>query len=243
MGAYYFLTCLLPSLPAALGEPLSLPFPEVSRTARRYIEPADEALLRAHLSVIDAANWESLEHGRELFIEGGVVSREEMEIQKNLPDFIRTFLGEKERGIRRFHIHDRLWELCYEALLSRAEEAGCRYLLDYVPWEIELRNRLTALRLRQSGRNADEHVIPSGIPDMDFTALLAPLEGLQSPLEAERYLDSKRLRHIFHCEGSDPFSLDALLAYLSRAWIYDRWARLQAPYDMNTFYTAEVKRG
>jgi hypothetical protein len=202
---------------------------------RRHIHPVDDALLKSHLSVIDAANWESLEQGREQFLEGGILSREELDARQNLPDFIRKFLDEKERGIRRTHIHDRLWELCYRALLAQAEEEGCRYLIDYVPWEIELRNRLVALRLRESGGNVDDHAVLPGIRSADFTAMLSQLESQKNPLAAERYLDGERLKQIFHCQGHDPFSLDALLAFLSRAMIYGRWEMLQAPYDMNNF--------
>lgn len=235
MGAYYFLTCLLPPLPSTLGEKLSLPFSELSRMVRRHIQPADDALLKSHLSVIDAANFENLEQGRDLFLEGGALSREDLEARRNLPEFIREFLEEKERGIRRAHLHDRLWELCYGAILALAGSEGCRYLLDYVPWEIELRNRLVALRLRESGGNVDDHAVLPGIRSADFTAMLSQLESQKTPLTAERYLDGERLKQIFHCQGHDPFSLDALLAFLSRAIIYGRWEMLQAPYDMNNF--------
>jgi len=235
MGAYYFLTCLLPPLPSTLGEKLSLPFSELSRMVRRHIQPADDALLKGHLSVIDAANFENLEQGRDLFLEGGALSREDLEARRNLPEFIREFLKEKERGIRRAHLHDRLWELCYGAILALAGSEGCRYLLDYVPWEIELRNRLVALRLRESGGNVDDHAILPGIRSADFTAMLSQLESQKTPLTAERYLDGERLKQIYHCQGNDPFSLDALLAFVSRAMIYGRWERLQEPYDMNNF--------
>lgn len=235
MGSYYFLICLLPSLPSALGEKLPLPFSELSRMIRRHIQPADDAILRGHLSVIDTANLESREQGRDLFLEGGSLSREDLEAGRNLPEFIRAFLEEKERGIRRVHVHDRLWELCYETLLELAGKAGCRYLQDYIPWEIELRNRLTALRLRDNGGNAEEHAVLPGIRNFDFTVLLSQIEGQKNPLAVERYLDGERLKQIYHCQGTDPFSLDALLAYVSRALIYGRWERLQEPYDMNNF--------
>jgi hypothetical protein len=235
MGAYYFLICLLPSLPSAPGERLPLPFSELSRMIRRHIQPADDALLKGHLSVIDAANFENLEQGRDLFLEGGALSREDLEMRRNLPEFIRAFLDEKERGIRRAHVHDRLWELCYGALLELAGKAGCRYLLDYVPWEIELRNRLTALRLMENGGNAEEHSVLPELRGFDFTVLLSQIEGQKNPLAVERYLDGERLKQIYHCQGNDPFSLDALLAFVSRAMIYGRWERLQEPYDMNNF--------
>ena len=235
MGAYYFLMCLLPSLPSAPGEKLPLPFSELSRMIRCHILPADDPLLRSHLAVIDATNFENREQGRDLFLEGGILSREDLEAGRNLPEFMRAFLDEKERGIRRAHVHDRLWELCYESLLELAGKAGCRYLLDYVPWEIELRNRLTALRLRETGESVEEHAVLPGIRSFDFTDLLSRIEGQKNPLAAERTLDGERLKQIYHCQGTDPFSLDALLAFVSRAMIYDRWEKMQEPYDMNNF--------
>jgi hypothetical protein len=235
MGTYYFLLCLLPPLPSAPGEKMPLPFAELSRTVQRHILPSDDSLVRGHLAVIDAANFENRELGRDLFQEGGIVGREDLEAGRNLPEFILAFLEEKERGIRRVHPYDRLWELCYEALLVQAQKANCRYLLDYIPWEIELRNRLAALRLRETGGNAEERAVLPLIRNHDFTALLSQIEGQKNPLAVERALDGERLKQIYHCQGTDPFSLDALLAYVSRAMIYGRWERLQEPYDMNNF--------
>jgi hypothetical protein len=243
MGAYYFLACLLPPLPATLGQKPALPFPELVRLVRRHIFPRDEALLRAQLSVIDTVNWESIDQGRDIFLEGGTLTRGEMEARQNLPGFIQTFMDERERGIRRAHIYDRLWELCYGALLAQAKKEGCRYLIDYISWEVELRNRLAALRLRTRDRSAVEHAVLPGICPFDFTALLSQLEGRKNPLEAERYLDVERLKHISHCQGDDPFSLGALLAFLACAMIYNRWEILQIPYDIKYLIYAEVERG
>jgi len=188
MGAYYFLTCLLPSLPSTLGDKLPLPFPELSRMIRRHILPADDALFASHLAVIDAANFENREQGRDLFLEGGTVSQEDLEAGRNLPGFIDRFLEEKERGIRRTHIHDRLWELCYESSLELAGKTGCRYLLDYIPWEIELRNRLAAMRLRETGKNVEEHAVLPGIRSFDFTAQPRSRASL-SPMSTSRSMN------------------------------------------------------
>ncbi len=235
MGPYYFLMCLLPPLPSSLGEKLAVSFPKVLQIVRRQINSEDDQLLRAQLSVIDAANWESIDQGKDFFLDGGTMTREEMETGKNLPDFIRTFVDEKEQGIRYPHIYDRLWELCYGSLLALAEEEGCRYLIDYTVWEIELRNRLTALRLRDSEGNIAEHTVMPGIRSFDFAALVSQLEVQKSPLEAERIIDSERLKQIYHYQGVDSFSLDAILAFLARAAIYSRWERLRIPYDIHNF--------
>lgn len=233
MGAYYFLSCLLPALPTVLGEKMPAPFADLSGMACRHIRPQDEAALHAHLSVVDAANWESLDQGREGFMEGGLLSRDDIRTRQNIPDFIRLFLEERERGIRRTYAYDRLWEICYEAILATAEDAGCSYLLAYVPWEIELRNRLIALRFKERAANIEEYSLLPGRRTLDLTALLASVEAQRNPLMAERLLDEERLRQIFRCEGHDPFSLDAILAYLARACVYSRWETLQMPYDAN----------
>ena len=235
MGAYYFLTSLLPPLPSTLGDKLPLSFCELSGMIQRNVQPEHDTLLKSHLSVIDSANFENMEQGRDLFMEGGTVKREDLKAGRNLPEFIRQFLEEKDRGIRSPHVHDRLWDLCYRAILKTAGDAGCRYLLDYIPWEIELRNRLTALRLRETGENPVEHAVLPGVRCFDFSTLLSQLEGQKNPLAAERYLDGERLKQIYHCQGHDPFSLDVLLAYVSSALIYGRWERMQEPYDMNNF--------
>ena len=235
MGDYYFLACLLPPLPFALGEKMAVPFPEITRMGRRNTEPSDVQLLQAQLSVIDAANWESIDQGRDHFLEGGTLTREEIKTKQNLPQFIRQFMDEKEREIRYACIYDRLWELCYKALLTRAQEAGCRYLMDYFVWEIHLRNRLTALRLRESeGIVADHTLLPDG-RTFDFSSLLSQVDGQKNPLEAERIIDGERLKWISHCQGADPFSFDAILSYVASAAIYERWERLGIPYDIDNF--------
>jgi len=235
MGAYYFLSCLLPPLPTVLGEKMPTPFADLSGMACRHIRPQDEAVLRAHLSVVDAANWESLDQGREEFMDGGLISSEDIRTRQNIPDFIRLFVEERERGIRRAYAYDRLWEFCYEAMLATAEEARCAYLLAYIPWEIELRNRLIALRFKERTASIEEYTLLPGRRTLDLTALLASVEAQRNPLMAERILDEERLKQIFRCEGHDPFSLDAILAYLARAGIYSRWETLQTPYDVNDF--------
>ncbi len=235
MGGYYFLACLLPPLPTVLGEKLSVSFAEITQMVRRNVEISHAGLVRAQLSVYDAANWESLDQGKDDFREGGILTREEMKARRNLPAFIRQFIAEKERDIRRPCIYDRLWELCYAAILTYAREAGCRFLVDYTTWEIHLRNRLVAHRLRDSDRNLADVMILPGIAAIDFSSLLSQLDIQKTPLEAERVLDMERLKSISSCAGSDPFSVDAILAFLAQAAIYSRWEGMQAPYDIDNF--------
>jgi hypothetical protein len=49
---------------------------------------------------------------------------------------------------------------------------------------------------------------------------------------AERLIDEERLKAIFHCEGGDPFSINAVLALLAKASLFSRWEKMTIPYEV-----------
>lgn len=235
MGQYFFLLSLLPPVPDALGDKMPLGPGEIADTVARNIHPEHIDVTHAHLHKFDAFNWEQMDQGRDLFLEGGLLSREDMEGARNLPDFIRVFREEKERGFQRVYPYDRLWELYYSYALDVAERCGCRFLIDYLTWEIELRSSLVSMRVREEGGNVDDHAILSSHRPRDNSNLINQLKSRKNPLEAERYLDEERLRQIHGFEGSNCFSIDALLAYVTRSEIYSRWERISEDFDVEAY--------
>ncbi len=235
MGAYYHLACLLPPLPVELGEKLSLTMAETIGVVKRNIQCGDESLLEAQLLSIDVANWEQIDQDRDIFTDGGVLTREDIETRKNLPSFLEDFIEEKERGIRRPYIYDSLWNRYYTYFYELAQKLKCRFVLDYLPWEIELRNNLVSLRAKESGKDAEAYAVLGNFSAADFTNMMAQIKGKKNPLLAERYLDTERLKHIFHCQGNNPFSIDAILAYVLQLTIYSRWESIEAPYEFYDF--------
>lgn len=237
MSNYYFLMCLLPTIPAALGEKMPLGFGEVVNVVKRNIHPEHIKIVYAHLQSADAFNWEQMDQRRDLFLEGGFLSREDMAGNRDLPDFIRTFREEKERGIHAPYVYDRLWELYYRHVYAVAERCGCRFLIDYLSWEIELRLSLAAMRVREKGENADDHAILTAIAfhPRDYSDFITQHKSQKNPLQVERYLDEERLRQIYRFEGSSVFSIGALLAYVTRAAIYSRWEKISADFDAETY--------
>ena len=232
MARYYFLASCLPPMPLALGEKVSLSFSEICQLILRNIEPGDEPLVRCCLLSIDTANAEFYLQGQDVFLPGGSLTHEEIEGKKNLPLFMRAFFEDRDRGIRRRYGYDNLWEGYYTYAYSLSEEMNCRFLTDYLSWEIGLRNSLVALRARERGEEADDYQIMVRAGGHDFSAIVSQLKTQQNPLRAEQFLDEERLKRIFHCEGSDPFSRDAVLATLERARIYSRWEKLSATYQV-----------
>ncbi|HPJ07877.1 MAG TPA: DUF2764 family protein [Deltaproteobacteria bacterium] len=235
MSDYYFLMCLLPPLPESLGDKMPVRFGELSATVMRNVHPEHHELAGALLHGVDAYNWEQMDQGRDLFREGGLLSRQDMTDNRDLPDFIRAFRDEWERGIYRTYVYDRLWELYYSYAHDVAERFGCRFLIDYLSWEIELRSSLAAMRIREEGGIVEDHAILEFFHPRDFSNLMTQLRNQKNPLEAERALDEERLRQIGRNEGIAPFSIDALLAYVARSAIYSRWEMITQDFDIETY--------
>jgi len=233
MARYYFLSSCLPPMPFSLGEKVSLQFEEICGLILRNVEPVDEPLVRCCLHVIDTANTEFYLQGHDIFLPGGSLTREEIEAKRHLPSFIRNFFEDKDKGFRRSYGYDTLWERYYAYAYSLAEELSCRFLIDYLSWEIGLRNSLVELRSRARGEEAEDYQILVRAGGHDFSGIVSQLKMQQNPLKAEQYLDEERLKRIYHCEGADPFSRDVILGTLEKARIYSRWEKLDAIYPVH----------
>lgn len=234
MGTYYCLVNLIPPLPALLGEKLPLPFPQISNLARRHVEPEDAPLLEILFLEIDVANFENIHQGRSIFIEGGSLTQEEIERKRNLPLFFQIFLEEKDRGIRRPYLFDGLWECYFQYAYRLAQEKNCQFLVDYLSWEISLRNRLAAVRAKERGLlEVEDYLILPQVGSQDLSDITSQIRSQKDPLMAERLIDEERLKAIFHCEGGDPFSINAVLAILARARLLSRWEKMALPYEVH----------
>lgn len=240
MARYYFLACCLPPAPSVLGEKLGMPFSEICQLIKRNIEPADEPLVLACLNLVDTANVEFLLRGQDVFLSGGSLAREDIEGTRHLPFFLKKVLEERDKGVRRGYVFDNLWEGYYGYAYSLAEEMDCRFFVDYLSWEISLRNSLVELRARSMGEESEDYKIMSHRGTYDHSAILSQLKMQQNPLKAEQLLDGERLKRIFHSEGPDPFSRDAILATLEKARIYSRWEQLSSMYQVHDIISAEV---
>ncbi len=235
MGHYYSLMSMLPALPEALGEKMQLNTGEIVKMVRGNLQPEHIEVTYAFLHRVDAFNWEQMDQRRDLFVEGGLLSRDEMEEARDLPRFIEVFREEQDRGVHRAYPYDRLWELYCVYARDVADRAGCRFLIDYLDWEIGLRLSMTDARVRRGGGNLEEHSILATFGSRDYSDLIARLEARKNPLEVERMLDEERLRQIFALEGIDCFSIDALLAYIARSAIYSRWERIGRDFDIDAY--------
>ncbi len=232
MARYYFLASCLPPMPLSLGEKISLSFEDICGLILRNIESADEPLVRCCLHAVDTANVEFYLQGQDVFLPGGILSREEIEARKHLPLFMKIFFEERDKGVRGLYGYDALWERYFAYAYSIAQELDCRFLTDYLSWEIGLRNALVELRARTQGKEAEDYQILAQIGKHEFSGTISQLKTQQNPLKAEQFLDEERLKRIYHCEGADPFSRDVILGTLEKARIFSRWEKLNSIYPI-----------
>lgn len=200
---------------------------EVVGLLREELVPRDLQLAEALAMSVDMGNLEARVAGRSapydsrgLYAEEQISSR----VGGELPDFALDVLRRAEEGaLGPGAAIAALWQSYYSYLLDVAESARCRFLIEYVGFELPLRNALYRMRAEKLGLDSlaqrlDE---PSGgvIPD----ELINRLSEEPDPMARERLLDTARLESFDTFAGTDPFSIDAALSYLASALVLDRW--------------------
>ncbi len=232
MGSYFFLANLLPPMPAELGDEFSVSFADISLIIKRNIEYDDVPLVDLSLMFVDTRNFESHLQGWDIFLPGGTLSRDQLSQERELPFFMRAFLAENERRERRGYVYDGLWERYFAYSYSLAAEMGCSFLVGYLSWEIRLRNSLAALRARGTGEDAQNYQMLPWVGSLNLTPILHELNPEKGPVSIEKFLDQERLKSIYEHEGVDPFSRNAILAYLERSRIFSRWYGVYESFDL-----------
>lgn len=238
MGSYYYLMSRLPTLPGRLGERMAAGFGWLAGQARANLSPSDLGPLEALLSEADIANYIFIRTETAKRLPGGRLSDADIAQGRDLPEAVRLFRLEEERGISRPYPYDRLWELHYAEAMETARRSGSAFLRSYLPWNYQLRNVLAELRCRAASLDPGSHLVRAGGDGYGFGRMIAELQDQANPLDAMLYLDRQRLQFITGCLDYDGFSLDALLGYLAQARIFDQWQDYTLPYDLQTITQA-----
>ncbi len=238
MGGYYYLMSLLPPLPARLGEMLPAGLDWMAGRARANVAPGDSGALEALLEEADVANFIFHRNKVGQFLPGGRLSAEDIAQGRDLPEAVRSFLREEERGISRPYPYDRLWENYFAQSMDAARRSRSSFLSRYLHWDFQLKNALSALRANAAGLEAAGYLVRVGGQGYGFGRMLAEIQEMKDPLEAMLHIARRRLGFITECLDHDGFSLDALLGYLARARILAQWQDYSQPYDLQTITRA-----
>ncbi len=221
---YYRLLTSLPPLPETVA-PLPIGLSEILAEVRADVEGRDARLMSALLWLIDTANAERMFLGQDVFDPRGMLTREQLENRRDLPDFIEDFLAGEDSGLKPQASVERLWTMCFEAMVDVAEQHGSDFLREYALMEIGIRNALARVRAEESGHEGEVPQILGGEGADAYSALVMRAMEARDPAERAKRLDSEKISYIKELEGIDPFSADALMAYVATALILDQWKK------------------
>ncbi len=237
---YYRLMTSLPELPDVPATPPA-PLGDLIADLREELTPAHWELASALILRLDIANLEAALQGRPQLIDArGVLPPEWLpqakgtnaelaerntEVDVDLPSFIEDFLEGYSDGAATSaaYAFDALWRAYYAHVTALGQTRRCRFLLEWAQFEVPLLNvlamqRAQDLHLDSAEAQLDEPPAPARHDD-----LMTRLQEEENPQNRERILDTARLAFFDNISGIDPFSVDAVLAYLAAAMVLDRW--------------------
>ncbi len=218
---YYRLVTALPPLPEGFGPPPA-PLPEIVQDILDEVDGADAELVQALLWFIDTANAESILLGRSHFDPRGTCTREQWDARQDLPVFLDEILRSEE-SLQPAQQVARLWNAYFAQLAAIAEKHGNHFLSCFVEVETGLRNAVARLRAEQMSIDPDLAMVAGGEGAAQYQAAALRAAEAPDPQARERVLDRERLAFYQEIEGIDPFSIDAVLAYLASALVLDAW--------------------
>jgi hypothetical protein len=176
---------------------------------------------------IDTQNAEALLLKKSHFDPRGTCTQEQMETRQMLPAFLDEILRSEE-SLQPAQQVARLWNAYFAQLAAIAEKLNNRFLSEFVELETGLRNAVARVGAEQMSGDPDLAQVQGGEGAQLYQALVLRAAEAPDPESRERLLDRERVALYLELEGIDPFSIDAILAYLSAALVLDAWRVTEA---------------
>lgn len=142
---------------------------------------------------------------------------------------IREQLSQKDNAIVDFLLSGYEAENLDAAFYMKALHQRNRFIREFFEYDLNLRNIKVEYLNRSLGRPEDlDKVIPEGWDGSDFEGrqeIMSVLEG-QDILKRERGLDDLMWKKIDEITMMDVFDIEAILGFIARLKIIDRWDKL-----------------
>ena len=220
MASFEYLLTLLPSLPANLGDKVSID--EAYRLLKSENNTKLDYLVDI-LSIEDIIKDFSLQY----YVQGN--KSYELELPKSLPEsFQKVFFTFTEKSESDWTSD--IYASWFEMLISTGKWVGSSILVEWAKWEYSLRINLMIDRLKRAGLEYDETELK---PDFmrydnsyDTSSLVDSYRKCSEPMNAEKTIDQFRLDYLRNSAISYSFSADELIAYMLELRIYARYSRL-----------------
>ena len=187
MANFEYLLTLLPSLPANLGDKVSID------EAYRLIKLEGSSKLDY---LVDILSCEDLikNFALQYYVQGN--KSYEFDLPKSLPDsFQKVFTSFNEKSESDWTTH--VYAAWFEMLINTGRQVGSSILAEWAKWEYSLRINFVIDRLKKAGLEYDEmELTPDFIRydnSYDTSSLVEAYKKCSEPMKAERALDASRL--------------------------------------------------
>lgn len=244
---YYY---LISSIPEAVFdvESNALPFMKYKEYVMEYIHPQDYKWVDMLFYPIDNRNLLNLLYPPDnlKWEEGGKFSLQEMEealAEKKLPRYILSFLQAKEDAETRNEPFDRLTaeRQLFNYFYSDIHNCKNKFISEWFNFDREVRNIQAAFAARKLNVPIEEDIFTNNddlteqilrskatefglSKERDYIPELFHILETKNILERESKLDVFRWKQIENLTIFDYFTIDAVLAFLQRCYILNRWS-------------------
>ena len=220
MASLEYILTLLPSLPANLGDKVSI------EEAYRLLRFEDNAKLSFLADVLNAED-EIKKCGLQYFVLQN--KSYEAELPQNLPESFREVFFSFSNKTESKWMTD-VYAAWLEMLTKTSREVGSSLLAEWAKWEYSLRINLMIDRYKRAGIEFDES---ESVPDFlrydsqyNTDYIVEAYRKCTEPMKAEKTIDQFRLDYLRSSAISYSFSADELIAYMLELRIFARYARL-----------------
>ncbi|MDD4269044.1 MAG: DUF2764 family protein [Pirellulales bacterium] len=174
----------------------------------------------------DLMQRESLLAGEVEEVEPAVLSQQQARGEAPLPEALAPPPGGEPAASLEA---DRLWEAYFRYAHELGRAKGSRFLVEWVGFEVALRNTLATVRARRLGLEERGYLVAAdlGAAGEDLSAALSEWEAALTPLAGLRAVIRARWAWIERHDAWFSFAVDEMLAYAARVMLLEQWRRTE----------------
>lgn len=219
-SARYHITAL-----PTLGMPGSAPPLELSDLRERLLDspwarqPIDVVLLQDDLTQRD-----SFLSGESSEVQPTVLTEAQTRNEAPLPEFLLADAASQVGTLET----DRVWESYFRHASTIGREQGVRFLVEWVAFEVGLRNALAVARAQRLGLEHSDYRVAAdlGESSQDYARAVEEWGAAGNPLAGQRALIMARWTWVNQHDAWFTFRGDELAAYAAKLLLLHQWHRL-----------------
>jgi hypothetical protein len=184
-------------------------------------------LVGALILLDDLKQREALLAGEVDEVEPAVLTAAQASGDSPLPDYLVT--GEEREQTPTIET-DTLWADYFHWATEVGHRHGSRFLVDWVGFEVALRNALAAARARRLELEERGYLIATDLAtdEADLEPVVREWEAAQNPLDGLRVIMRAQWAWIDQHESWYSFDADELLVYAARIMLLEQWGRVKS---------------